>query len=377
MQRVRYADEARLFGWDAPVAADGCLERLLVAREDHGHLRPLDKGARDDVGVHGLVFDLVRKAPRSQVGQTDPEGVAVRLLADVTDDYVFHGGHLGLLDAEDAEASDHVRVHPRSRVVLAQGVDVEHVYVRDRQSRHHPHVLGEELGLALVDLGRRYRLHDGRLVVGVLDGRHAEEDVARLKHFVPHLDHEVADALDAVAVQRERLLVLAEPDGGHLHEAALYSGAEIRVGFDPVDEHHAVGLRGDPVHVYGYPTLRLPKLHDLHRGAYRRPTELFRDAKRLQDLDLPLGSSPTVTSHRRHYKRLRFHLLQDRDERTQNPINLRNSSAPSSERHAHTWPDGRSYLFPAQLLSQLRFDALDARPGKPLPDLDNLGELHL
>src|SRR5215217_2331099 len=181
VQRVGNADEARLFGWDAPVAADGCLERLLVASEDHGHLRPLDKRAGNDVGVHGLVFDLVRKAPRSQVGQADPEGVTVRLLADVTDDYVFHGGRLGLLDTEDAEASDHVRVHPRSRVVLAQNIDVEHVYVRDRQSRHHPHVLGEELGLALVDLGRRYRLHDGRLVVGVLDGRHAEEDVARLK----------------------------------------------------------------------------------------------------------------------------------------------------------------------------------------------------
>src|ERR671920_2447648 len=78
MQRVRDADEARLFGRYAPVATDGRPERLLVAREDHRHLRPLDKGARDDVGVHGLVFDLVRKAPRSQVGQTDPEGVAVR-----------------------------------------------------------------------------------------------------------------------------------------------------------------------------------------------------------------------------------------------------------------------------------------------------------
>src|SRR5215213_8942560 len=87
--------------------------------------------------------------------------------------------------------------------------------------------------------------------------------------------------------------------------------------------------------------------------------------------------SPSVTTHRRHDKRLRFHLLQDRDETAQDPVYLRDASAPSSERHAHTWPDGRSYLFPAQLLSQLRFDALDARPGKPLPDLDNLGELHL
>src|ERR671910_1913289 len=112
MQRVRYAHEARLFGWDAPVAPDGCLERLLVAREDHGHLRPLDKGAGDDVGVHGLVFDLVRKAPRSQVGQADPQGVAVRLLADVTDDYVFHGGGPGGPAAPEEGAAAQTRVHP-------------------------------------------------------------------------------------------------------------------------------------------------------------------------------------------------------------------------------------------------------------------------
>src|SRR5215210_5919037 len=363
VQRVRDADEARLFGRDAPVAANGCLQRLLVASEDHRHLRPLDKGARDDVGVHGLVFDLVRKAPCCQVGEADPERVTVRLFADVADDYVFDGERLRLLDAEDAEASDHVRVHPRPRVVLSQSIDVEDVYVRDRQSRHHLHVLGEELGLALVDLCRGYRLDDGRLVVGVLDGRHAEEDVARLEHLVPDLDHEVADTLDAVAVQRERLLVLSEPDRGHLHEATLNSGAEVRVGFDPVDERHAVGLGGHSVHVYGHPAFRLPEFYDFHRGAYRRPTELFRDAQRLEDLDLPLRGSPAVTPHRRHDKRLRSHLFEDRHERAQDTVYLRDAPAPRRERHAHTRPDNRSNLLSTQLLSQLRFDALDARPG--------------
>jgi hypothetical protein len=215
------------------------------------------------------------------------------------------------------------------------------------------------------------------IVVGVLDGRHAEEDVAGLEHLVPHLDHEVADALDAVAVQRERLFVLSESDGGHLHEAALYSGAEVRVRFDPVDENHAVGLGGYSVHVYGYPTLRLPELNDLHRGAYRRPAKLFRDAERLQDLDLSLCRSAAVAPHRRHYKRLRPHLLQDRDETAQDPIYLRDAAAPRRERHAHTGPYGGSYLLPAQLLPQLRLDALDARPRKPLPDLDYFRELHL
>src|SRR3712207_9138570 len=52
----------------------------------------------------------------------------------------------------------------------------------------------------------------------------------------------------SVAVQGEGLGVLAEADGGHLEQAALHLGAEVRVGLDPVDDDHAVGLRGDPVH---------------------------------------------------------------------------------------------------------------------------------
>src|SRR5215210_4474308 len=212
VQRVGDADEARLFGRDAPVAADSRLERLLVVREYHRYLGPLDKRARDDVGVHGFAFDLVGKTPRRQVCEADPEGVAVRLFADIPDDQVFDGGRRRLLDAEDAEASDHVRVHPCPRVVLSQRIDIEHVYLGDGEVGHHPHVLGEQLGLALMNFRRRYRLDNGRLVVGILDGRNAEEDVARLEHLVTDLDHEVADAFDAVAVQRERLLVLSEPD---------------------------------------------------------------------------------------------------------------------------------------------------------------------
>src|SRR5918995_636674 len=242
VKRVRDAYEARRFGGNAPVTADGRPKRFLVVREDHGHLRPLYKGAGNDVGVHGFTFYLVCEALRGQVGEADSQGVAVRFLTEVADDQVLDGGFFRLLDTEDAEAPDHVGVHPRPRVVLAQSVDVEDINVRDGEIGHHPHVLGEQLGLALVDLISGYRLDYGRLVVGVLDGRHAEEDVARCEHLVCDLDHEVADALDAVAVQRERLLVLAEPDGGHLHEPALYGRAEIRVGFDPVYEHDAVGL---------------------------------------------------------------------------------------------------------------------------------------
>src|SRR5829696_557400 len=159
-----------------------------------------------------------------------------------------------------------------------------------------------------------YRLDYCRLVVGVLDGCHAERYVSRLEQLVRDLDHEVADALDAEAVQRERLFVLTKPDRSHLHQAALYAGAEVRVGLHPVDEHHAVGLGGDFVHVHGYPAPRLAYLDDLHRGAYRRAARLLRDAQGLQDLDLAFGRGPAVTAHGWHDKGLRFHLFQDLDE---------------------------------------------------------------
>jgi hypothetical protein len=53
-----------------------------------------------------------------------------------------------------------------------------------------------------VDFFSWYGFQNRRFVVGVLDGGHAEEDVAGFEHPVPYLDHEVADAFDAVAVQR-------------------------------------------------------------------------------------------------------------------------------------------------------------------------------
>ena len=204
---------------------------------------------------------------------------------------------------------------------------------------HHVHVLGQELHVALMNVLRGYRLDDGRLVVGVLHGRDAEEDMPRLHHLVRDLDHEVADAFDAVAVQGERLLVFTQADGGHLHQAALYAGAEVRVGFDPVDEHHTVGLRGDPVHVHGHPVLRLPDLDDLHGGTYRGTAKFFRHAQGLQDLDLPLCRGPAVAAHRRHYEGLRLHLLQDLDEGAQNLIYLCDAAAARGERHAHAWLD--------------------------------------
>src|SRR5919107_68892 len=377
VQGVRDADEARLPGRDAPVTADGRLDGLFIVREDHRYLGPLDERARDDVRVHGFVCDAAGEALRRQVGEADTQGVAVRLVADVAHDDVLDGGRIGFFHTEYAEASDHVGVHPGPRIVLAQGVHVEDVYIGDGEFGHHPHVLGEQFGLTLVDLICGYRLDYGRLVVGVLYGRHAEEDVARREHLVCDLDHEVADALDAVAVQRERLLVLAEPDGGHLHEPALYGRAEIRVGFDPVDEHHAVGLGGDPVHVHGHPALRLPELYDLHRRADRRATEFLRDAQRIQDLDLTLGRGPTMAPHRRHDKGLRFHLFQDRDERAQDLVYPGDAAATGRERDAHTGPDGGGYLLPFQLLPQRRLDALDARTRELLPHLDHLRKLHL
>ncbi len=376
MQGVRDAHEAGLPGRDAPVAPDGGLEGLPVVLEDHRDLRPLQEGAREDVCVHRPAVELLEEAPRSEVREAHPQSVAVRLLAHVAHDDVLRFGPLGLLHPRDAEAADHVRVHPRPGVVFAEGVDEEDVDLPDRELRHQPLVLGEQLLLAARDVRGWDRLEKGRFVVGVLHRRDAEQDLPGVDDLPAHLDHEVPDALDPVAVQGEGLLVLAEADGGHLEEAALDRASKVRVRLDPVHQDDAVRLVRDPVHIHRHPARRLAELHDVHGRADRRPTELLRHAEAPQDLDLTLGGRPAVAPHRRHDKRLRPHLLQDGDQGAQDDVYLRDAAAPGGQRDLHPRPDAGGDLVAPELFPQRRLHVPHTRPQEALPHLDHLRKLH-
>ncbi len=376
VEGVRDADEAGLHGRDAPVAADGGRERVAVVLDDHRDLGSLQERARQDVRVHRDEVELFEEAPRREVREAHTEGVAVRLLANVAHDDVLHLRPLGLLLAGDAEAADDVRVHTRPGVVLAEGVDEEDVYLPDRYLRHELLVLRQKLLLAAGDVFGWDRLEIGRLVVGVLDRRDAEQDLPRVDDLPADLDHEIPDAPNAVAVQGEGLLVLAETDGGHLEEAALDRAAKVRVGLYPVHHDDAVGLVGDPVHVDRNAARRLAELHHVHGRPDLRPTELLRHAQAPKDLDLPLGRCPAVAPHRRHDERLGPHLPQDGDEGAEDDVYLGDAAGPCGQRDLHPGTDARGDLVATDLFPERRLNVLHAGPREPLPYLDHPWKLH-
>src|SRR3712207_6833240 len=280
VERVRDAHHTGLFGRDAPVAPDRSLQSLLIVLEDHRDLRPLHEGAGHHVGVHDVAVYGVEKAFGRKIREAGAQGIATRLFAHATDDNVLRVRALRLLDPQDAEATNNVRVHPRPTVVLAKSIDEQDVHLFYGQGGHIAHVLLEHLLLALADVLGLYGLYLRRLVVGVLDQSQPKEDAPRTQDLLAYLDHVVLDSGYPVAVQLERRGVFAQTDRGHLQETAFRRPAEVGVRLDPVDHHDPVGLRGVAVYVHRYPPLRPTYLGDLHGGEDLSLAELLRDAQR-------------------------------------------------------------------------------------------------
>src|SRR5215211_3002187 len=308
----------------------------VAVLQDHRDLRPLHEGAGHHVGVHGGAVYGAEKAFGREVREAGAQGIAVRLVAHAADDDVLCVRALWLLHPQDAEATDNVRVHPRTAVVFAKSVDEQNVHLFYGQGGHIAHVLPEQLLLALADVLGLYGLYLRRLVVGVLDQSQPKEDAPRTQDLLAYLDHVVLDPGYPVAVQLERRGVLAQPDRGHLQETALCRPAKVSVRLDPVDDHDPVGLRGVAVHVHRYPTLRPPYLGDLHGGEDLSLAELLRDTQRLQHLHLPLGRRPAVAPHRRHDERIGTLLLQRTHQRPQDDVYLRNTAAAGRKRNPHS-----------------------------------------
>src|ERR671910_201638 len=159
VQRVRYAHHTGLFGRDAPVAPDRGLQSLFVVLEDHRDLRPLHEGTRHHVGVHDVAVYGLEKAFGRKICEAGAQGIATRLVAHATDDNVLRVRALRLLDPQDAEATNNVRVHPRPAVVLAKSIDEQDVHLLYGQGGHIAHVLPEQLLLALADVLGLYGLY--------------------------------------------------------------------------------------------------------------------------------------------------------------------------------------------------------------------------
>ena len=75
VQRVWDTDEAGLLEGSAPVAADGGFKCLLVLRQDHWRIGPLDEGAGEDVGVHRLAINLLQQSLCGDVREPMPKAL--------------------------------------------------------------------------------------------------------------------------------------------------------------------------------------------------------------------------------------------------------------------------------------------------------------
>ncbi|MNI83993.1 hypothetical protein D3C73_1408570 [compost metagenome] len=79
-------------------------------------------------------------------------------------------------------------------------------------------------------------------------------------------------------------LLLAEPDGDHLHHSALNAAPEGGVRLNAVNDHYGVSLVGITVHIYRQPVRQLSQLHYFHGGADRSTHALLINAEMVEHL---------------------------------------------------------------------------------------------
>ena len=96
--------------------------------------------------------------------------------------------------------------------------------------------------LACRDFPGRYRLDNRRLVIRILNDRHAEQNFRFLQNHPADFGHQIAYAVYTVTVQQLRLLVFADPDRTHFHQSALPTVRrhEIGMGFDPAEHDYTI-----------------------------------------------------------------------------------------------------------------------------------------
>ena len=107
-------------------------------------------------------------------------------------------------------------------------------------------------------------------------------------------------------MERVRAALLPEPDGDHLHQAALHLAGEVRMRLDAVDRDDHVGaFVGVAIDEDGHAGAHLADLHGLHAGADLAADQFGRHAVGSQDFELSLGRGASVAPHRRHGEDIR------------------------------------------------------------------------
>ena len=200
-------------------------------------------------------------------------------------------------------AADDVGVQARAADLLADPVDEQYVDAVERELGHPLPGQHRQLLLAAEEVFRSDGLDQGGLVPGILDDRHARQDVAAAEHLAGGAADDLAEAivLDRAMVDR-RPRALPQADQEHLRQPALHVADEAGVRLDAVDDHDVIGLEGVTVEVDRKPLRSLADNHRLHAGTDRAAEERLGDPIRMEDGFLAFGGSSPVTPHRRDDK---------------------------------------------------------------------------
>ena len=137
-------------------------------------------------------------------------------------------------------ASDDVRVHPEPADVLADRVEDEDVDRVEREAGHRVGRHREQLGLACRDQVGRDGLDVAEPRVAVLDERKAERDRGTGERVRGGGRDQLVEDRETLPMEGIGPLLLAQPDGDHLHQPALDRPREVRVDLHPVDRDDQV-----------------------------------------------------------------------------------------------------------------------------------------
>ena len=227
--------------------------------------------------------------------------------------------------------------------------------------RRHPTArVGEQCGLVGEDRLGGEGFDASRFLVAPLDERDPGEDLPLLEHDRHDVvDHRRPTVFDDGLVVDGGTRLLAEPDHRHLRQSALDRAREHRVGLDPIDEHHVVGLARDSIEQHREAELGFAEGDRVHARHDRAATGRLGDAVRLEQLDLPLGRSPAVAPHRGHDERLGSERAQMRDGRGDRRRDVGDAPTSGGDRHAIAGPHLLAEIERRQRLGHPRRDVID------------------
>ncbi len=176
-----------------------------------------------------------------------------------------------------------------------------------------------------------------------------------------------------VAGLRPRLF--PQPNGHHLHNAALIRAAERRMGFHPVYHNDAVSLKGVLVDADMMPLAGIADVHRLH-GREDGAAEIFlRDAIGVEHLQLSLRRGAAVAAHGRHNKGAGPTRADKVCNAFGNQRNIGNAAAPRRNGYAHPRLNLLPVIGSGKSLAYRLRDVLGGNPGpvKNLPDRGHFG----